>query len=58
MVHALIHACVVVVLIAAYVVLTLSGSDGTALLGVLGGYLAAPTVERVANGVSKKVNGR
>ena len=40
MVPILAHTLVVVVLVASYTVLTVTGHDGTALLGVLGGYLA------------------
>lgn len=40
MIEILAHTVVVICLIAAYTVLTVTGHDGTALLGVLGGYIA------------------
>lgn len=40
MVGILAHTVVVICLVAAYTVLTVTGHDGTALLGILGGYIA------------------
>jgi len=38
-VKVIVHAVIVLALVAAYVAVTLSGADGTAVLGVLGGYI-------------------
>lgn len=54
MIEVLAHTLVVVILIAAYTVLTVTGHDGTALLGVLGGYLAGAGLQA---GVSRAGTG-
>lgn len=46
MIEILAHTVVVVCLIAAYTVLTVTGHDGTALLGILGGYIAGAGLQQ------------
>lgn len=45
---ALSHSLIVVALVGAYVALSLTGNDGTAILAVLGGYLGGAGVQSVA----------
>jgi len=42
------HALVVIVLVAAYVAVTLHGDDGNGLLGALGGYIGGVGVTKTA----------
>lgn len=44
-----VHALIVIALIAAYTVLSVTGNDANALLTILVGYLGGATVEGVAN---------
>ena len=50
MAHLIAHTIVIVALLTAYVTLSVTGHDGTALLGTLGGYVGGAGVTTVANG--------
>lgn len=43
------HTVIVLALVIAYVVVTLNGDDGTALLALAGGYLGGAAVQRSAS---------
>lgn len=45
---AVLHAIVVVTLVGAYLVVTLTGADGNPLLGLLAGYAGGSGAERLA----------
>ena len=49
MTEAVLHTVVVLALLGAYLAITLSGGDGTALLGVLGGYVGGAGAQASLN---------
>lgn len=50
----LLHTIVVLALLGAYLAITLTGHDGTAILGVLGGYLGGAGTQGAITAAERK----